>query len=132
MADDTIKRITRTATGSNVHENQELRYWDKRARKLRQTVEKVGVMATDVRKALGNSRTWLSRREKDHPDQHGLWRGSLPCAMTEPYRVHGQPPRLDAGARHPAGSTAGRAGEPALALGVKDRTERPASRDLWR
>ena len=29
-----------------------------------------------------------------------------------------QPPRLDAPTRHPAGSAAGRAGEPGLALGV--------------
>ena len=41
----------------NVHEDYELRYWTKELgvtpEKLKQTVEKVGVMATDVRKALG-------------------------------------------------------------------------------
>jgi hypothetical protein len=41
----------------NVHEDHELRYWTKELgvtpEKLKQTVEKVGVMATDVRKALG-------------------------------------------------------------------------------
>jgi hypothetical protein len=40
--------------------------------KLKQTVEKVGVMATEVRRRLGNNRALLSRREKDHPDQHSL------------------------------------------------------------
>jgi hypothetical protein len=41
----------------NVHEDYEVRYWTKELgvtpEKLKQTVEKVGVMATHVRKALG-------------------------------------------------------------------------------
>ena len=56
MADDTANAITGTAR-IDVHEDYELRYWTKELgvtpEKLKQTVEKVGVMATDVRKALG-------------------------------------------------------------------------------
>ena len=41
----------------NIHEDYELRYWTKELgvtpEKLKQTVEKVGVMASEVRKALG-------------------------------------------------------------------------------
>jgi Protein of unknown function (DUF3606) len=57
MADDTMKRDYRDRDRINVHEDYELRYWTKELgvtpEKLKQTVEKVGVMATDVRKALG-------------------------------------------------------------------------------
>jgi Protein of unknown function (DUF3606) len=57
MADDTAKRDYRDRDRINVHEDYELRYWTKELgvipEKLKQTVEKVGVMATDVRKALG-------------------------------------------------------------------------------
>ena len=57
MADDTTKRDSRDCNRINVHEDYELRYWTKELEvtpeKLKQTVEKVGVMATDVRKALG-------------------------------------------------------------------------------
>jgi hypothetical protein len=35
------------------------RSWGVTPEKLKQTVEKVGVMATDVRKALGNNRSWV-------------------------------------------------------------------------
>ena len=57
MADDTMKRDYRDRDRINVHEDYELRYWTKELgvtpEKLKQTVEKVGVMLTDVRKALG-------------------------------------------------------------------------------
>jgi hypothetical protein len=57
MADDTTKQDYRDRDRINVHEDYELRYWTKELgvtpEKLKQTVEKVGVMATDVRKALG-------------------------------------------------------------------------------
>jgi hypothetical protein len=56
MADDTKKRDYRDSDRINVHEDYELRYWTKELgvtpERLKQTVEKVGVMATDVRKAL--------------------------------------------------------------------------------
>jgi hypothetical protein len=56
MADDTTKRDYRDRDRINVHEDYELQYWTKELgvtpEKLRQTVEKVGVMSTDVRKAL--------------------------------------------------------------------------------
>jgi hypothetical protein len=57
MSDDTTKRDYRDRDRINIHEDYELRYWTKELgvtpEKLKQTVEKVGVMATDVRKALG-------------------------------------------------------------------------------
>jgi hypothetical protein len=57
MADDTAKRDYRDRDRINVHEEYEVRYWSKELgvtpEKLKQTVEKVGVMVTDVRKALG-------------------------------------------------------------------------------
>ena len=57
MADDTAKRDYRDRDRINVHEDYELRYWTKELgvtpEKLKQTVEKVGVMASEVRKALG-------------------------------------------------------------------------------
>jgi hypothetical protein len=69
MADDTTKRDYRDRDRINVHEGYEIRYWTKELgvspEKLKQTVEKVGVMATD-----GSNRKWPSRREKDHPDHN--------------------------------------------------------------
>jgi hypothetical protein len=57
MADDTAKRDYRDRDRINVHEDYELRYWTKELgvtpEKLKQTVEKVGVMVSEVRKALG-------------------------------------------------------------------------------
>jgi hypothetical protein len=57
MADDTSKRDYRARDRINVHEEYELRYWTKELgvtpEKLKETVEKVGVMAINVRKALG-------------------------------------------------------------------------------
>jgi Protein of unknown function (DUF3606) len=57
MADDTTKRDYRDRDRINIHEDYELRYWTKELgvtpEKLKQTVEKVGVIATEVRKALG-------------------------------------------------------------------------------
>jgi hypothetical protein len=57
MADDTAKRDYRDRDRINIHEDYELRYWTKELgvtpEKLRQTVKKMGVMATEVRKALG-------------------------------------------------------------------------------
>jgi Protein of unknown function (DUF3606) len=57
MADDTSKRDYRDRDRINVNEEYELRYWTKELgvtpEKLKETVEKVGVMAINVRKALG-------------------------------------------------------------------------------
>ena len=57
MADDTAKRDYRDHDRINIHQDYELRYWTKELgvtpEKLKQTVEKVGVMVIDVRKALG-------------------------------------------------------------------------------
>ena len=57
MADDTTKRDYRDRDRINVHEEYELGYWTEELgvspEKLKQTVEKVGVMVSDVRKALG-------------------------------------------------------------------------------
>ena len=57
MSDDPKKRDFRDRDRINVKEDYELRYWTKELgvtpEKLKQTVEKVGVMAIDVRKALG-------------------------------------------------------------------------------
>ena len=57
MADDTTKQDYRDRDRIDVHEDYELGYWTKELgvtpEKLKQTVEKVGVMASDVRKALG-------------------------------------------------------------------------------
>jgi hypothetical protein len=59
MADDTAKRDYRDRDRINVHEDYELQYWTKELgvtpEKLKQTVEKVGVMVTDVRTALGKN-----------------------------------------------------------------------------
>jgi hypothetical protein len=68
MADDTAKRDYRDSDRINVHEDHELRYWTKELgvtpEKLKQTVEKVGVMATDVRKALGK---YSTKKADDEP-----------------------------------------------------------------
>jgi hypothetical protein len=67
MADDTMKRDYRDRDRINVHEDYELRYWTKELgvspEKLKQTVEKVGVMVTDVRKALGK----MKEADEDGP-----------------------------------------------------------------
>jgi hypothetical protein len=67
MADDTMKRDYRDRDRINVHEDYELQYWTKElgvtAEKLKQTVEKVGVMAPDVRKALGK----MKEADEDRP-----------------------------------------------------------------
>jgi hypothetical protein len=55
--DDTIKRDYRDRDRINVHEEYERRYWTKELGvtpdELKRTVERVGVMVADVRKALG-------------------------------------------------------------------------------
>jgi Protein of unknown function (DUF3606) len=57
MADDTMMRDYRDRDRINVHEDYELRYWTKELgvtpEKLKQTVEKVGIMAAEVRSVLG-------------------------------------------------------------------------------
>ena len=57
LTDDATKRDYRDRDRINVHEDYELRYLTKELgvtpEKLKPTVEKVGVMASDVRKALG-------------------------------------------------------------------------------
>ena len=57
MSDDMMKRDYRDRDRINVHEDYEVQYWAKELgvtpEKLKQTVEKVGVMASDVRQALG-------------------------------------------------------------------------------
>jgi hypothetical protein len=57
MADDTAKRDYRDHDRINIHQDYELRYWTKvlevTPEKLRQTVEKVGVTATELHKAFG-------------------------------------------------------------------------------
>jgi hypothetical protein len=67
MADDTTKRDYRDRDRINVHEDYELRYWTKEfgvtPEKLKQTVEKVGVMAKDVRTALGK----MKKADEDGP-----------------------------------------------------------------
>jgi hypothetical protein len=67
MSDDPTKRDYRDRDRINVKEDYELRYWTKELgvtpEKLKQTVEKVGVMATDVRKALGK----MKKVDEDGP-----------------------------------------------------------------
>ena len=67
MADDTAKRDYRDRDRINLHEDYELRYWTKELgvtpEKLKQTVEKMGVMVTDVRKALGK----MKEADEDRP-----------------------------------------------------------------
>ena len=57
MADDTAGRDYQYRDRINIHEHCELRYWTKELgltpEKLKWTVEKVGAMATEVRKARG-------------------------------------------------------------------------------
>lgn len=59
MSDDKSKRGPADAERINVHEDYEVEYWTRvlnvSAEKLRETVKKVGVMADDVRKALGKA-----------------------------------------------------------------------------
>jgi hypothetical protein len=59
MSDDKSNRGPADAKRINVHEDYEVRYWttelDVTEKKLRETVAKVGVMAADVRKALGKT-----------------------------------------------------------------------------
>ena len=72
MSDDPTKRDYRDRDRINVKEDYELRYWTKELgvtpEKLKQTVEKVGVMAIDVRKALG-------KMKKDDEDGTGIDEG---------------------------------------------------------
>jgi hypothetical protein len=72
MSDDPTKRDYRDRDRINVKEDYELQYWTKELgvtpEKLKQTVEKVGVMATDVRKALG-------KMKKDDEDGPGIDEG---------------------------------------------------------
>jgi hypothetical protein len=57
MSDDKQNRGPADAKRINIHEDYEVQYWttelEVTEEKLRETVEKVGVMASDVRKALG-------------------------------------------------------------------------------
>ena len=59
MTDDTSKRGTADRTRINVHEEHEVRYWTKTLKvsedTLKDAVQKVGVMALDVRRELGKS-----------------------------------------------------------------------------
>ena len=72
MSDDPTKRDYRDRDRINVKEDYELQYWTKELgvtpEKLKQTVEKVGVMATDGRKALG-------KMKKDDEDGLGIDEG---------------------------------------------------------
>ncbi len=56
MADDPTKRRPQDAKRINVNEGYELRYWTQELgvseQKLRETVQRVGPMASDVRAAL--------------------------------------------------------------------------------
>lgn len=57
MSDDRTKRGPQDSKRINVDEDYELRYWSHSLNvspeKLKQTVQKVGVMADDVRRELG-------------------------------------------------------------------------------
>jgi uncharacterized protein DUF3606 len=57
MPDDKEKRDYRDRDRINVHQEHELRYWTKELgvtpEKLKETVVKVGVMTSDVRRELG-------------------------------------------------------------------------------
>lgn len=57
MSDDTSKRGPGDAQRIDVNEDYEVEYWTRvlgvSEEKLRETVKNVGVMADDVRKALG-------------------------------------------------------------------------------
>jgi hypothetical protein len=59
MSDDKTKRVPADAKRINVNEEYEVQYWTTELEvtedKLRDTVKKVGVMAADVRKALGKA-----------------------------------------------------------------------------
>ena len=72
MSDDPTKRDYRDRDRINVKEDYELQNWTKELgvtpEKLKQTVEKVGLMATDVREALG-------KMKKDDEDGLGIDEG---------------------------------------------------------
>jgi hypothetical protein len=59
MSDDKSQRGPADAQRINVHEDYEVLYWttvlEVSEEKLRETVKRVGVMAKDVRKALGKA-----------------------------------------------------------------------------
>jgi len=59
MSDDKANRGPADAQRINVNEDYEVRYWTKALgvseEKLRETVKRVGVMAKDVRTALGKA-----------------------------------------------------------------------------
>jgi len=59
MSDDKANRGPADAQRINVNEDYEVRYWTKELGvsedKLRETVKRVGVMAKDVRTALGKA-----------------------------------------------------------------------------
>lgn len=59
MSDDKTTRGPADAQRINVNEDYEVRYWTKAPgvseQKLRDTVERVGVLAKDVRTALGQA-----------------------------------------------------------------------------
>ncbi|MGN6479883.1 DUF3606 domain-containing protein [Luteibacter sp.] len=59
MSDDKTNRGPADAQRINVNEDYEVRYWTKELGvsedKLRETVKRVGVMAKDVRTALGKA-----------------------------------------------------------------------------
>jgi hypothetical protein len=59
MSDDKSIRGPADAQRINLHEDYEVQYWTTELEiteeKLRETVRKVGVMAADVRKALGKA-----------------------------------------------------------------------------
>jgi hypothetical protein len=59
MSDDKTTRGPADAQRINVNEDYEVRYWTKALgvseQKLRETVERVGVLANDVRTALGQA-----------------------------------------------------------------------------
>jgi Protein of unknown function (DUF3606) len=67
MADDATKRDYRDRDQINVHEDYELKYWTKELGvtpdKLKQTVDKVRVIAIDVREALAK----MKRADADDP-----------------------------------------------------------------
>ena len=59
MSDDTSKRGPADAQRINIHEDYEVLYWttvlEVSEEKLKETVKRVGVMAKDVREALGKA-----------------------------------------------------------------------------
>jgi hypothetical protein len=59
MSDDKTQRGPADAERINVHEDYEVEYWTRvlnvSEERLRETVQRVGVMAIDLRKAIGHS-----------------------------------------------------------------------------